>query len=65
MAVVFFLPESPRYLMANGREEEAIDFLVRYHGNGDQTSRLVLLEVQEMKDGIRQDGIDKSIANCK
>ncbi len=56
---VFFLPESPRFLMANGRDAEAVAFLARYHGNGNPSSRLVLLEVEEMKDNIRQDGIDK------
>ncbi|KAI0839666.1 general substrate transporter [Hypoxylon sp. FL0890] len=56
---VWFIPESPRFLMANGREEEAVAFLVKYHGNSDPHSRLVKLEVEEMKEGIRQDGIDK------
>ncbi|XDG06302.1 hypothetical protein ABKA04_005917 [Annulohypoxylon sp. FPYF3050] len=56
---VWFIPESPRYLMANGREEEAIAFLAKYHGNGDPNSKLVRLEIEEMKEGIRQDGIDK------
>ncbi|PSS00689.1 putative MFS lactose permease [Coniella lustricola] len=59
IASVFFLPESPRFLMANGREEEAVAFLVKYHGNGDPSSRLVLLEIEEMKENIRQDGLDK------
>ncbi|CAK7230739.1 hypothetical protein SBRCBS47491_007689 [Sporothrix bragantina] len=56
---VMFLPESPRYLMANGRDTEAVNFLAKYHGNGNPQSRLVLLEVEEMRDSIRQDGIDK------
>ncbi|KAI2609894.1 general substrate transporter [Hypoxylon fragiforme] len=59
MGGVWFIPESPRFLIANGREEEAVSFLVKYHGNNDPTSRLVQLQIEEMKDGIRQDGIDK------
>ncbi|KAL1900654.1 hypothetical protein Sste5346_002379 [Sporothrix stenoceras] len=58
---VWFLPESPRYLMANGRDAEAVDFLATYHGNGNPHSRLVMLEVEEMRDSIRQDGIDKNV----
>jgi hypothetical protein len=65
MVSVFFIPESPRYLMANGRDAEAVEFLVKYHGNKDPSSRLVLLEVEEMRENIRQDGIDKTYADCK
>ncbi|KAB5592909.1 Lactose permease [Ceratobasidium theobromae] len=56
---VWFLPESPRWLMANERDEEARAFLVRYHGGGDVNSPLVELEWSEFKEGIEIDGSDK------
>ncbi|KAL2127146.1 hypothetical protein VTI74DRAFT_11254 [Chaetomium olivicolor] len=59
MLCVFFIPESPRFLMANGKEDEALAFLVKYHGNNDPNSRLVRLEIEEMREGIALDGIDK------
>lgn len=51
--------------MANGRQEQALAFLVKYHGNGDANSRLVRLEIEEMREGIKQDGLDKTWWDCK
>jgi SP family sugar:H+ symporter-like MFS transporter len=52
MIAVQFVPETPRFLMAKGREEEAFQFLVDYHGNGDPDDELVQFEFQEMKTTI-------------
>jgi hypothetical protein len=41
---VWFLPESPRWLVANSRDEEAKAFLTRFHGGGDPDDALVKLE---------------------
>ena len=62
---VFFIPESPRFLIANGREEEAVEFLIKYHGGGNPNSKLVALELEEMRENISQDGIDKRWWDCK
>ncbi|KAI7978255.1 hypothetical protein EIK77_001198 [Talaromyces pinophilus] len=57
IASVFFMPESPRYLMANDETEKAIEILAKYHGNGDRHARLVMLEVEEIKENLRQDAL--------
>ncbi|CAE6439961.1 unnamed protein product [Rhizoctonia solani] len=59
MLACWFLPESPRWLIANERDEEAHAFLVRYHGGGDPNNPLVELEWREFKEDIKIDGADK------
>lgn len=59
MVNTFFIPESPRFLMANGREDEAIRFLTKYHGGGDPESPLVTLQLAELLQAIQMDGADK------
>ncbi|KAG8965040.1 hypothetical protein FRC03_000995 [Tulasnella sp. 419] len=56
---VWFLPESPRWLMANGRDEDALNFLARFHGGGNRNDPVVQLEWAEFKEGIALDGSDK------
>jgi MFS family permease len=50
MALVMFFPESPRWLLANDRREEAIAVMAKYHGDGDANSPLVQLQLQQITD---------------
>ena len=54
MVFVFFIPESPRWLMAKGREDEALTFLIKYHGDGNPSSPLVELEMEECRAAMVQ-----------
>lgn len=47
-----FIPESPRFLIAKDRHEEARAILIKYHAEGDENSPLVLAEYQEICEAI-------------
>ncbi|KAK6435204.1 hypothetical protein LTR95_008611 [Oleoguttula sp. CCFEE 5521] len=50
---LFWVPESPRWLVKQERGTEALNVLCKYHANGDELNETVLFEYAEIKETIR------------
>lgn len=50
---IWWVPESPRYLIAKDRHDEALAMLATYHANGNENHPTVQFEFREIKETIR------------
>ena len=54
-----FLPESPRWLYVQNKQESAKAMLTKYHGNHNPDSIWVQLQLREYEEYLNMDGADK------
>lgn len=52
LTFIWFVPESPRFLIANDRAEEALEILGKYHANGNTQHPTVQFEYREIKETL-------------
>lgn len=57
--LVILLPESPRWLMSRGKDEQAFKILAKYHANGNEQDEFVKSEFNEIKASIAVDASGK------
>jgi len=63
VAVSFFIPESPRFLINAGREDEARAVLAKYHGGNDPAyADLVEFELNEIKITSAHEKLNKEVS---
>ncbi|KAG2107529.1 general substrate transporter [Suillus discolor] len=68
MSLIWFIPESPRFLMAKGLESQAARVLARCHANGgDERNPLVAFELAQIRHALnleREHASGKSYLRC-
>lgn len=62
LCFIWFVPESPRWLVAKGRSEEARAILTKYHTAGDADSPLVHFQMREIERTVESVNENKKMA---
>ncbi|KAK9382683.1 general substrate transporter [Kockiozyma suomiensis] len=61
LALIYFVPESPRFLIFHDRIDEARKILVNYHADGDENSPLISFELSEIIQTLELEKQQKNI----
>ncbi|KZP23825.1 general substrate transporter [Athelia psychrophila] len=55
ICLIWFIPESPRFLVSKGMESQASKVIARYHSNGSEQDPLVVFEMAQIRHALKQE----------
>ncbi|KAI0031194.1 hexose transporter [Vararia minispora EC-137] len=58
LLLLWWCPESPRWLVSKGQDTTALQVLAHYHADGNEQNELVRFELEEIKAAIKADRMD-------
>ena len=58
-SLVYFLPESPRWLYTHKRQEEALKFMTKYHGEGNAENPWVRIQLIEFEEQLETESKER------
>jgi hypothetical protein len=60
LSLIWWLPESPRYLVSKERYEEALDIMAKYHVNGERENEWLRFEFAEIRSSLEMEKQSKN-----
>lgn len=55
LLTIYFIPESPRWLISKGNDDQALKILTTYHGNGNESDEFVKWEFAEIRETLHME----------
>ncbi|KAF5587007.1 lactose permease [Fusarium subglutinans] len=62
---IYWVPESARWLIANGKKDQAIAIFTKFHAGGQENSPLVAFEITEIENALALERSHESSASWK